>query len=221
MRCLSWILTVIGMLLLLAPALAGGYSCYQQRVLLQSINSSRDMPAGDEGEQEAADNGQGVSGVQESTVVAGETGPVYPPFILNIPALALKVVVVDGVGEQELRRGPGLYPQAGFPGTEGNVAIAGHRNIYGSWFINLHRLAAGDEVIITKDTRTITYQVEHVFVCEEDDWSVIAPTSYRALTLTTCDPPGNVTRRLVIRARQVADAALTDLPDSAHYGEDL
>lgn len=122
---------------------------------------------------------------------------------LLIPKLGLNLSVFYGVGEADLKRGPGFYPQSGFPST-GNVCIAGHRNAHGSPFLHLDDLAAGDEIHLIYQQVRYLYQVERVFVTAPTDWSVVNPTSRPALTLTTCTPavrpPDGKYDRLIVRA---------------------
>lgn len=106
---------------------------------------------------------------------------------LLIPKLGLNLSVCYGVGEADLKRGPGFYPQSGFPST-GNVCIAGHRNAYGSPFLHLDALAAGDEIYLIYQQVRYYYLVEKVYVTSSTDWSVVAKTARPALTLTTCTP---------------------------------
>lgn len=100
-----------------------------------------------------------------------------------------------------------MYPEGSFPGEEGNTAIAGHRTTYGAWFRRLDLLQEGDEIIVTFGDEEYIYHVEDVFVVAKNDWSVIGATPYRALTLTTCHPPGSSLQRLVVRAREVSSRA--------------
>lgn len=122
---------------------------------------------------------------------------------LLIPKLGLNLSVFYGVGESDLNRGPGFYPQSGFPST-GNVCIAGHRNAHGSPFLHLDDLAAGDEIYLIYQQVRYHYLVEKVFVTAPTDWSVVNPTARPALTLTTCTPavrpPDGKYDRLIVRA---------------------
>ncbi|MBS3983929.1 MAG: sortase [Dethiobacter sp.] len=59
--------------------------------------------------------------------------------LLEIPEIDLIAVVIHGVTEEHLRRGPGFYAQSSHPEV-GNVSIAAHRGGYGSWFRNINRL---------------------------------------------------------------------------------
>jgi hypothetical protein len=65
--------------------------------------------------------------------------PVQPPelgspvAVLTIPRLGedYRHVVVEGVGREELKKGPGHQPGTAWPGQLGNVVLAGHRTTYG------------------------------------------------------------------------------------------
>lgn len=118
--------------------------------------------------------------------------------VLRIPALDLKIRVVYGVTPEKLKIAPGFYPQSDYPGS-GNVSIAGHRNIYGSWFRRLDDLKRGDEIYLYYNKRAYIYSVASVFETHSRDWSVIDTTPEAALTLTTCQP-GLPSKRLIVRA---------------------
>jgi len=109
--------------------------------------------------------------------------------------------MVYGTTPSQLAKGPGVYQQGVKPGEHGNLSIAGHRNAYGSWFRHLDKLEPGDEMYVTVDTTAYFYSVEKVFVTVPTDWSVVAPTAYDAITLTTCHPYGATTHRLIVRGR--------------------
>ena len=128
--------------------------------------------------------------------------PNLESLFIEIPTI--DVAVVRGTSLAQLRKAPGLYEESPLPGEEGaNVAIAGHRTTYGAWFRHVDELVAGDEIRLTAGQYTYIYQVEEVFPVAKDDWSVIDPVEYEALTLTTCHPPGSARERLVVRSRYV------------------
>lgn len=196
-RILSWVLIIAGVLLILSPFIKNGYSIYTQRQLLESLERSY-SPNFEEAEKNVA-----VLPTPDPAPAVQPKVPVKAVLILSIPRLNLKTAVVGGVTPRDLSVGPGLYPDSARPGETGNVAIAGHRNVFGSWFRHLNQLAPGDRISITYQGNVYEYSVEEVFIVAENDWSVVASTNYKALTLTTCDPPGNVTQRLIVRARQI------------------
>ena len=203
-RFMSWVLIIAGLLLILSPFIKNGYSIYMQRQLLESIQQLYLQDS-----EVAAETDVGVSSPSSSAPASAPATAVQPKapvkavLVLSIPRLNLTTAVVEGVTPRDLSMGPGLYPDSALPGETGNVAIAGHRNVFGSWFRHLNRLAPDDKISITYQGKVYEYTVEKVFTAAENDWSVVAPTDYRALTLTTCDPPGNVTQRLIVRARQI------------------
>lgn len=190
------ILLICGLLLALSPYVYHRYYLYtnQQEVAetQQQLSQVETEPPAEEGD------------LPEKLVE--DTG------ILEIPALGLKVNVGYGVEEQDLQPGPGFYPQSQYP-DRGNVSIAGHRNAHGSPFLNLHKLAAEDEIILTYRHKEYTYSVQEVFETHSRDWSVIDPTPEPALTLTTCTPiirpPGGDYDRLIVRAKLI-DTRTTD-----------
>ncbi len=197
-RGLSWLLIIAGLLLILSPFIKNGYSIYMQRQLLESVE-----PSYPQNSEAAAEKDVAALPAPDPAPAVQPNAPVKAVLILSIPKLNLKTAVVEGVTPRDLSMGPGLYPDSARPGETGNVAIAGHRNVFGSWFRHLNRLGPGDRISITYRGQVYEYSVEKVFIVAENDWSVVAPTDYKALTLTTCDPPGNVIQRLIVRARQV------------------
>jgi sortase A len=62
------------------------------------------------------------------------------------------------------------------------------------------RLEAGDIIILRYADRSFLYKVERVFPVVSNDWSVIEPCGYPAITLTTCHLVGSAAQRLVVRA---------------------
>ncbi|MBV9470792.1 MAG: class E sortase, partial [Abitibacteriaceae bacterium] len=90
--------------------------------------------------------GQNASAVEE-----------WPATRLIIPTLNLDVVVVQGWDDPSLREGPGHCPGSALPGEPGNCLIAGHRNVYGSWFYRLDELSPGAEVKLRTHHHTYTY----------------------------------------------------------------
>lgn len=119
-----------------------------------------------------------------------------------IPKIGVDKYVVQGIGEQDLRRGPGHYPETVLPGELGNAAIAGHRTTYGAPFFDLDHLKPGDDIFLTDtQSRRWDYKVDRSFVVSPTDVSVLDPTSFAQLTLTTCNPRFSATNRLIVTAR--------------------
>jgi sortase A len=123
---------------------------------------------------------------------------------IRIPAIGVDVVVVEGTSASALRAGAGHYPSTPLPGDEGNVAIAGHRTTYGKPFANLDRLQPGDDILLETPLGEYRYQVStSPFVVDNADWSPIAQTSGKTLTLSTCHPKRSARQRLIVKAALV------------------
>ena len=145
---------------------------------------------------------------------AGELASGAPITKISIPAADLKpTVVVEGTGASALRAGAGHYPNTPLPGEEGNVAIAGHRTTYGKPFANLDHLKPGDEIFLETPVGKYTYKVSRdPFIVVPTDFSVIAQTPGKTLTLTTCHPKGSARQRLIIKAELVSETANQPVP---------
>ena len=79
------------------------------------------------------------SGLSEAR--APRTAPPVPGevvAIIRIPKIDLEKAVLEGVGVEDLKKGPGHYPR-----QPGNAAIAGHRTTYGAPFSRLDELQPG------------------------------------------------------------------------------
>lgn len=129
-----------------------------------------------------------------------------PVYQVEIPRIGVKYLVGEGIDNPVLAKGPGHYPQTVLPGELGNAAIAGHRTIRGrpAFFYAINELEEGDEIKIGYGDRLLTFAVERSFLTSPYDLSVLDPTPYPSLTLTTCDPPGSDEKRLIVHARLVS-----------------
>ena len=123
--------------------------------------------------------------------------------ILRIPRIDLDAVVVEGVGLEDLKKGPGHYPTTPIPGERGNVGIAGHRTTYGKPFWSLDELVVGDEILLRTSEGEFVYEVRWKRVVLPSQAEVLDPTGRPSLTLTTCEPRFSAARRLIVRAVQV------------------
>lgn len=124
---------------------------------------------------------------------------------LQIPAIGVDVVVVEGTTEEALKAGAGHYPGTPLPCAVGDVAIAGHRTTYGRPFSNVDRLVPGDRIVLTTPVGSCTYEVDRPpFVVLPNDTAVVAntPAQY-TLTLTSCTPKGSASHRIVIKAQML------------------
>jgi sortase A len=146
--------------------------------------------------------------LQTSTTLPGQAPPTtLPPVpgdavgIIEIPKIDVNKAVVEGVGTEDLKKGPGHYPGTPMPGEPGNAAIAGHRTTYGAPFNALDELKPGDEILVTTTKGRFRYAVDHSDVVTPDEVSVLNATPDNRLTLTTCNPKFSASQRLIVVAK--------------------
>lgn len=121
--------------------------------------------------------------------------------LIEIPKIGVEKYVVEGVGTEDLKKGPGHYPDTPMPGEPGNAAIAGHRTTYGAPFAELDKLAAGDFILVTTRAGKFRYDFESSTIVSPDDSWVLDSTDDNRLTLTTCHPRYSAAQRLIIVAK--------------------
>jgi len=170
-----------------------------------------------------------------TTTPAPETAPDFSDIIegmqitegepigfVNLVPLEQGMYIYPGVSREDLKNGPGHFPETPLPGQLGNSAVAGHRTTYGEPFRNLDELADGDEIIVTMPYGTFTYIVTSTEIVDPSDREVIATTDpdIATLTLTTCHPEYSASQRLIIHAQlDVASSPPPGLP-VINYGRD-
>ena len=59
---------------------------------------------------------------------------------IELPRIGVDKIVVAGVDKNDLKKGPGHYPETPLPGQLGNSAIAGHRTTFGQPFFDVDKL---------------------------------------------------------------------------------
>ncbi len=140
--------------------------------------------------------------------------------VLRIPALDrdFRQVVVNGVGVEELKRGPGHYPGTAEAGELGNVVLSGHRTTYGAPFERFGELTPGTAVVLeTRDT-WFTYRVRSSAIVAPTAVEVTYPVpgrpgatpTERLLTMTTCHPKYSARQRLIVTAELEQTLAKAD-----------
>ncbi|GAC1530652.1 MAG: hypothetical protein NVS3B12_05470 [Acidimicrobiales bacterium] len=120
--------------------------------------------------------------------------------LLRIPSIGVNVAVVEGVGVDDLKDGPGHYPRTPYPGQAGNAAIAGHRTTYGAPFYRLDELKTGDDLFVATKASSVPWHYKMVSAHDVDpsEVSVLNPTTDNILTLTTCTPRFTAAKRLIV-----------------------
>ena len=137
---------------------------------------------------------------------------------LIIPKLDVDESILNGVDEQTLLQGEGLYDYAQLPGEgRSNTSIAGHRNWIRNGKITLDQpfsfldtLVEGDYLYLVYGENIYQYLFEYPAGGEPDDWDPIYKTDHSCVTLTTCTPVGVSDHRLIVRGALVDIIPLSD-----------
>ena len=153
---------------------------------------------------------------------SGASGPAAPPIgsalaQIFIPRLGrdFHYIVVEGIGTEALKEGPGHFPSSALPGELGNTVISGHRTTYLAPFNRLDELQQGDAVVLETRTQWFTYRVTGEQVVLPSAIEVTFPVPGRPgvlptqslLTLTTCNPKYSAQTRLIVRGTLVDTAS--------------
>ncbi len=153
----------------------------------------------------------GAAGItSETTVPPVELGDALA--LIEIPKIDVKKAVLEGVEVEDLKQGPGHYPETPLPGQRGNSAIAGHRTTYGAPFLDVDALEPGDPIFVTTSGGRFRYDVTELQVVDPDAVHVLNPTPDDRLTLTTCHPRFSAAERLIVVAKLVTPPAETPPP---------
>ena len=126
---------------------------------------------------------------------------------LEIPAVALSVMVLEGTDSWILNRAPGHIEGTAFPGEAGNTGIAGHRD---TDFNALRKITRGMPVFMTTLNRRFEYRIVDTRVVGPKDSEVLANRGEPMLTLVTCYPfdyVGPAPKRFIVHAALVAETA--------------
>ncbi len=122
---------------------------------------------------------------------------------IEIARLGLSVIVIEGIGRTELRRGIGHIPGTALPGQPGNVGLAGHRDTF---FRPLRNIRQDDIITLTTLAGEYRYRVSSAMIVSPSDVGVLGRSETEILTLVTCYPftfVGPAPERFIVRAQRI------------------
>jgi sortase A len=105
---------------------------------------------------------------------------------LIIPKIKLDAIVVEGIQNSDLDRGPMHIIGTSPPGRPGNCCIAGHKE---KWFRKLGKLTTGDSAILQTKKRSYIYVMVNKLVVSGNDISALEDSGQANLVLITCTGP--------------------------------
>jgi sortase A len=122
---------------------------------------------------------------------------------IEISAIGLKTMILEGTEEETLRRAVGHIRSTPLPGQRGNVALAGHRDTF---FRGLRDIRANDEITLTTLSGSYHYRVDSTKVVKPEETEALKDDGADTLTLVTCYPfnfVGSAPKRFIVRARRI------------------
>ncbi|MBS4208912.1 class D sortase [Bacillus sp. FJAT-50079] len=151
---------------------------------------------------------------KEREDVEANTGPIlFKPEVgeeiglLSLPKIDATLPIVEGVDEDELKKGVGHYAGTSFPSEQGQIVLSGHRDTV---FRRMGELEIGDELLVKMPYGDYTYIIEETEIVSADDLTVIRPDhDEEMLTVTTCYPfryVGDAPDRYIIYAKPKQDS---------------
>ena len=212
-RFLGYFLLISGLyslFFIFGPIISAEFNYRADRVLgikhtIPDIVTSKTKNEIVEVQKEASDEGSSIIPVSTE----------YGIVIEKINANAKIIPNIDAANEKEYTKAlsEGVVEALGStpPGQPGNLYLFSHStdapwNIirYNAIFYLLRELEVGDRVIIFYKNRRYDYLVFDKTVAQANDISFLTNKyDEPVLTLQTCDPPGTLLHRLIIRAKLV------------------
>ncbi|MCT9110226.1 sortase [Streptomyces mirabilis] len=123
--------------------------------------------------------------------------PGTPVALIDIPAVDVHQVVLEGTDSAVLTDGPGHRRDTPLPGQSGTSVLMGRAAAYGGPFGRLDRLAAGDTFTVTTGQGKAKYQVLGVRRAGDPAPAAVASGKGRLVLVTATGPhfmPGGVLR---------------------------
>ncbi|MGQ0440143.1 sortase, partial [Bacillus sp. B-TM1] len=105
----------------------------------------------------------------------------------------------------------GHFAGSSLPGQDGNVVLSGHRN---TSFRKLEYLKKGDSIGFSTPYGNFVSEMINFKITDAKDATIIVPTDYETLTLTTCYPfdyIGDAPARFIVLTK------LLSKPDLKNY----
>ncbi len=150
-----------------------------------------------------------VSSEQQIIPVSTDFGIVIEKINANAKVVANVNPASEAEYTEALKFGVAHAKGTSLPGEKGNMYLFSHStdapwNIirYNAIFYLLRELELGDKVIIFYQGRRFDYEVFDKNVVPANDTTYLTNKyANKVLTLQTCDPPGTLWKRLIIRAK--------------------
>ncbi len=132
-------------------------------------------------------------------------GPVTQIGAIQIPKIGLLHQVFEGITLTVIDHGPGHWPGSAMPCRRGNSVFPGHRVTHTHPFLDIDRLAPGDQIVFHMPGRDCVYKVTGTKIVLPSALYVTDPTPTPTVTLIACNPKHSAAQRIVVTGKLVAD----------------
>jgi sortase A len=152
-----------------------------------------------------------------------------PVAALEIGALQVQAVAVEGIGPSQTSKGPGHVPGTAGIGQPGNSVVVARRNAYGGTFKDIGKLRKGDVIVTTTTQGQTVYRVQTVSTAASTD-GLYKSTKQDQLTIVTSGnrEPWNSSEATVVVAKMeglpyppTTQGALTSEQTSVQQGSSV
>ncbi|WP_322907449.1 class D sortase [Paenibacillus campi] len=210
MKKWSYLLILLGIVVLIYPQASEWYADWQQERLLaqaeQSEQSVHPVAKNNLNNEYSRVNALLNEGAAADNKDSGDDTATQGDIIgiITIPVIDVKLPIIEGATRDNMRSAAVHISETSPLGTIGNFAVAAHRaHKYGRLFNRLGEVKLGDVIQIEAQGRMYTYTVDHIQIVEPTDVAVLnANGKEQELTLVTCDPLINPTHRLIVHAHR-------------------
>lgn len=128
--------------------------------------------------------------------------------VIRIDKIDVLLPLFENTSKRNLKAGAGVVETTDLPESKDYTlsVVAGHRGSSNGldYFLNIGKLEAGDEILITTRTEILHYTVTGDEVIEPDDWSRFTREAGKTkLYLMSCHPYPINNKRLLVKAELV------------------
>jgi sortase A len=125
----------------------------------------------------------------------------WPVGKLSIKSIGLSKVLLKDADKESLAIGPAHIAASAWPGSDGNIAIAGHRD---SFFSDLEGVRRGEVVELESMSSVQYFTVTDIQIADPGDIQWAENAADNVITLITCYPfhyVGPAPKRYVVRGK--------------------
>lgn len=196
---LSLLIIVMGIAIVLYPLIEHGFAWYWQQRLLSDWEEQITVQ-----EYQQLDNLLQVEDLEDEEE---QRAPLTPQGevlgVLIIESINLRLPIISGLNETNLKIGISFLEETSKFGEYGNTVLAGHRgHSYGRLLNRLNEVKLGDKIVVSTNQGDYIYSVYDVVIVKPEEIHVLrTDKNEKVLSIVTCEPVRNPTHRLIALAK--------------------